>query len=290
MILARRLLHRWEAGGAPLAIVHRGGERRHCGAGFARGQLRLQAFEAPPSWAAAADEEEPPCAVCLEPVLTGRVVAGPACLHRLHEACALQLATSAGFQHCVCPTCRAPLLAVNCRAPGEAGCAAAGDDDTEEEEDEAPQRGISAQARPALNWHAPTRVLTPLLARRIWSCCSCCCSRRRAARGGSAPGLGPRWRPRRATATTRTTLGAATTTPMPTRRSSGAGRCAEGARVAASCASSAAAPWSSRRALTHRAPLLLLRASRSPQPMPALQRPRPRRHLPRRISRSVDAW
>ena len=166
LILARRLLHRWETGGAPLAVVHRGGERRHCGAGFARGQLRLQAFEAPPSWAAApgACDEEPPCAVCLEPVLTGRVVAGPACLHRLHEACALQLATSAGFQHCVCPTCRAPLLAVNCRAPGEAGCAAAGDEDTEEEEDEAPQRGISAQARAPLAGITSTRALADPLA------------------------------------------------------------------------------------------------------------------------------
>ena len=130
---------------------------RHCGASFARGQLSLQAFEAPPSWAADADKagdcgeaEEPPCAVCLEPVLSGRVLLGPACLHRLHEACALQLAAAAGWQPVVCPTCRAPLLAVNCRAPGEAGVCATGGEETEDDDDDDSddvRRGISAQAR-----------------------------------------------------------------------------------------------------------------------------------------------
>ena len=161
--MARRLLQSWDAGSAVPTLVRYGGAGgRHAGAfsSFARGQLRLQAFDAPPSWAAAASGEEgdaggdaggdePPCAVCLEPVLTGRVVAGPACLHRLHEACALQLATSAAAV--VCPTCRAPLLAVHCRAPGEARGCSGGEDDTEDDDDgeeAVAARGITAEVRP----------------------------------------------------------------------------------------------------------------------------------------------
>lgn len=159
LLAARRLLQRWDAGSAAAGAAARRGQlrkRRHkVSASFARGQLRLQAFLAPPSWADAEQaDEEPPCAVCLEPVVAGRVVAGPACLHRLHEACALQLASAATHQRVVCPTCRSELLAVNCRAPGEArGCAPGGADDEEEstedddgdDDDDGPQRGVSLQ-------------------------------------------------------------------------------------------------------------------------------------------------
>ena len=176
LLVARRLLQSWDAGlGGPRVVSFAGGGR-HPGAyaSFARGQLRLQAFDAPPSWAAAAaaagndgcrDQSEPPCAVCLEPVLTGRVVAGPACLHRLHEACALQLASATSASAAVaCPTCRAPLLAMHCRAPGEAGDCAAGEEETEDEDDgeeNGSARGITAQARPT----APT-VLRALYSER----------------------------------------------------------------------------------------------------------------------------
>ena len=157
LLMARRLLQSWDDGATHRLVRHGGGGGRHAGAfaSFACGQLRLQAFDAPPSWAAGGGgdggggDAEPPCAVCLEPVLTGRVVAGPACLHRLHEACALQLATSAASV--VCPTCRAPLLAVHCRAPGEARNCAGGEDETEDEDDGeevVAARGITTQARP----------------------------------------------------------------------------------------------------------------------------------------------
>jgi hypothetical protein len=118
MALAQRILAHLSIGDgarAPPAGAH----RRGCA--YARGQLRLQAFVAPASWAApcdAADGDAPaPCAVCLEPVLPGeRCVAGPACLHRLHEACALDAAPHTTL----CPTCRAPLLVADCdAAPGE---------------------------------------------------------------------------------------------------------------------------------------------------------------------------
>ena len=164
LLMARRLLQSWDDGaGVPRLVRYGGAGGRHAGAfsSFAHGQLRLQAFDAPPSWAAAAGgeggdgsdgDQEPPCAVCLEPVLTGRVVAGPACLHRLHEACALQLAASAAAAAVVCPTCRAPLLAVHCRAPGEARHCAGGEDETEDEDDDGEEvvaaRGITAQVRP----------------------------------------------------------------------------------------------------------------------------------------------
>ncbi len=131
LLLARRLLSRFDHG----APARRGDGPPLHSHGFSQAQLRLQAFDAPASWAhdtssaGDGDNASPdPCAVCLEHVAPGeRCVSGPACLHRLHEACALQLVAHAG--PLVCPTCRAPLLAVDCRAPGEAGGSSSGSSD-----------------------------------------------------------------------------------------------------------------------------------------------------------------
>jgi hypothetical protein len=133
LLLAQRILTRWEHGEpAP----HHGGAHRR-GATYARTHLRLQSFPAPASWGGAEAETAEPCAICLDAVLPGqRCVAGPACLHRLHEECALEAAAHTSL----CPTCRSPLLAVDCRAPGEAPAASCG-------ATTAPGEAVESQAR-----------------------------------------------------------------------------------------------------------------------------------------------
>jgi hypothetical protein len=134
LLLAQRILTRWERG--ELTPQHGGGGVHRRGATYARAQLRLQSFTAPASWGGPAASSAEPCAICLEGVLPGqRCVAGPACLHRLHETCALDAAAHTSL----CPTCRSPLLAVDCRAPGEAAACSA----------IAPSAAVNTQARAA---------------------------------------------------------------------------------------------------------------------------------------------